>query len=91
MKEIGVFLVGAAGKMGREIVRAIQKEEGIVLRGAADKQEVGKDVGELSGVGHLGVVIEEDLAKAISRLKPDVICDFTQAAALRENLSFFFG
>ena len=25
MKEIGVFLVGAAGKMGREIVRAIQK------------------------------------------------------------------
>ncbi|HXL02136.1 MAG TPA: 4-hydroxy-tetrahydrodipicolinate reductase [Candidatus Atribacteria bacterium] len=89
MKEIGVFLVGAAGKMGREIVRAIQKEEGIVLRGAADKQEVGKDAGELSGVGPLGITIEENLAEAINKVKPDVICDFTQAAALRENLPLF--
>ncbi len=49
MKKIGVFLVGAAGKMGKEIVRAIYKEENIVLRGAADKQEVGRDTGEVSG------------------------------------------
>ncbi len=89
MKEIGVFLVGAAGKMGREIVRAIQKEESIVLRGAADRQEVGKDAGEISGVGPLRVIIEENLAEAINRVKPDVICDFTQASALRENLPVF--
>ena len=89
MKEIGVFLVGAAGKMGKEIVRAIHKEENIVLRGAADKQEVGRDTGEVSGVGPQGIIIEENLAEAINRVKPDVICDFTHASALRENLPLF--
>lgn len=89
MKKIGVFLVGAAGKMGKEIVRAIHKEENIVLRGAADKQEVGRDTGEVSGVGPQGIIIEENLAEAINRVKPDVICDFTHASALRENLPLF--
>ncbi|MEN3183871.1 MAG: 4-hydroxy-tetrahydrodipicolinate reductase [Atribacterota bacterium] len=86
---IRVCLVGAAGKMGREIVRALAQEKDLTLVGACDLQEVGKDVGILAGLAPLGVPVEEDLEKVLEETSPQVVCDFTHADALRKNFPVF--
>lgn len=86
---IRVCLVGAAGKMGREITRALAKEKDFVLVGACDIQEVGKDVGVLAGTAPFGVLIEEGLEEVLGKTSPQVVCDFTHADALRKNFPIF--
>lgn len=86
---IRVCLVGAAGKMGREIARALMQEEDLTLVGACDLREVGKDVGVLAGLAPLGVSVEEKLEEVLERTSPHVVCDFTHADALRKNFPVF--
>jgi len=86
---IRVCVVGAAGKMGREIVRTLAREKDFVLVGACDVQEVGQDAGVLSGVGPLGVLIQDDLERVLGGSAPQVVCDFTHAEALRKNFPVF--
>lgn len=83
---IKVLICGAAGRMGREVVKAISKEEDLSLVGAVDVREVGKDAGELAGVGALGILIEEDLSLALERTSPDIMVDFTTPATVKENI-----
>lgn len=76
-----VIITGASGRMGRMLVRAVNDLEGAELVGATERSEsefLGKDAGELAGVGHLGVAISDDLS---SLSKADVLIDFTAAAA----------
>lgn len=86
---IRVCVVGAAGKMGREVVRAVAQEEDLELVGACDVCEVGKDAGVLAGIAPLGIPIEEDLKGVLERTLPQVVCDFTHAEALRKNFPLF--
>lgn len=86
---IRVCVVGAAGKMGREVVRAVAQEEDLELVGACDVCEVGKDAGVLAGIAPLGIPIEEDLKGVLERTSPQVVCDFTHAEALRKNFPLF--
>jgi hypothetical protein len=44
-KPIPVVVVGAAGKMGREVVRAIANARGMELAGAIDIRCIGADAG----------------------------------------------
>ncbi len=62
---IPVAVCGAAGRMGREVVRAVTEAEGIQLAAAVDHHEIGRDAGEVAGVGSLGVAIEGDLESAL--------------------------
>ncbi|MDX2244195.1 MAG: 4-hydroxy-tetrahydrodipicolinate reductase, partial [Leptolyngbyaceae cyanobacterium bins.302] len=50
---IPVLVNGAAGKMGREVVKAIAGAQDMVLMGAVDRspEHQGKDAGELAGCG----------------------------------------
>ncbi|MDI3280789.1 MAG: 4-hydroxy-tetrahydrodipicolinate reductase, partial [Bacillota bacterium] len=88
---IDVVVVGACGKMGREVVRAVQKEEDLRLAGAVDRNEVGREIGELLGLGPLGVPIrsslEEWLAAAdLARAeRPCVMVDFTRPEGVLER------
>ena len=78
---------GAAGRMGRTLISLIAQNEAATLAGAveaAGHAALGKDAGEVAGVGHLGVPISEDFAAALS---PGVVAlDFTNAAAALEHL-----
>ena len=68
-----VIITGASGRMGRMLVRAVNDLEGAELVGATERSEsefLGKDAGELAGVGHLGVAISDDLS---SLSKADVL------------------
>jgi len=69
---------GAAGRMGRCLIQAVQQTKGLVLSAAIDRTEsslIGADAGELAGIGTLNVAISKDVAQATA--DSDVIIDFT--------------
>ena len=82
---IGLVVVGAAGRMGRTLVRAIHEAEGARLVGAVEREgspQLGLDAGELAGVGALGVAIGDDPLAAFAHA--DGVLDFTAPAATVE-------
>lgn len=73
---LDVAIMGAAGRMGRTLVEACARSSAIRLAAAIERPgapAVGKDAGELAGVGRLGVAIADDL----SGTPFDVLIDFT--------------
>ena len=81
-----VMVCGACGKMGREVLKAVQLDPDLTLVGAVDAQAGGKDVGELIGMGKLGVSVSNQLADAIVETKPQVLVDFTNPEAIMGNI-----
>jgi 4-hydroxy-tetrahydrodipicolinate reductase len=86
METIHVAVCGAAGRMGREVVRAVTETDGMNVVSAIDRHEVGQDAGELAGVGRLGVGVESDLHRALERGKPRVLVDFTLPDSVMMNV-----
>lgn len=73
---------GAAGRMGRALVQLIAEASDLSLAAAiegAKSPHLGKDAGELAGVGTLGVAISEELTLLAAA---DVVIDFSLPAAL---------
>jgi 4-hydroxy-tetrahydrodipicolinate reductase len=69
--------------MGRALLRVIQerREDQIVgALAAPDVPEQGRDVGEVAGIGHVGVAVTADLA--VGLLGADVAIDFSAAPAV---------
>jgi 4-hydroxy-tetrahydrodipicolinate reductase len=79
MKKTRVIVTGACGRMGLECVRAISAEKDMELTGAFDVAGVGKDIGELAGIGTNGVIVSDSLVGVLKSAKPDVAVDFTIA------------
>jgi len=85
---VRVAIIGVAGRMGQAIVRAATEAPDVVVAAAVASPKsaaLGKDAGELAGVGKLGVTITPDLAAALAQ--PDVAIDFSNAAATQANLA----
>ena len=77
MAEMRLVVAGAGGRMGRTLVKAITESKGIMLAGALEQVGspfLGRDAGELAGVGANRVAISSDPA-ALTRA--DAIVDFT--------------
>jgi 4-hydroxy-tetrahydrodipicolinate reductase len=83
---ISVGVAGAAGRMGREVVRAVLGAEGLRLCAAVDKQRVGEDAGSVAGAEAAGTTIESDLEAALTRARPDVLVDFTLPDGVMANV-----
>lgn len=83
---IRVLVSGAAGRMGREVVRAVLAEEGCELVAAVDPAHAGEALGEGS---ELAVVA--DLGAAIEATKPDVMVDFTHPSVVEQNVRIALG
>jgi len=84
---INIAIAGAAGRMGRTLVEASTKFDGVTLTGAFERPGspvLGNDAGEISGVGNLGVKIVSSLAKC----EFDVLIDFTHPLVSMDNLEF---
>lgn len=82
-----LIVCGAAGRMGRTLVSLIVQNPATTLVGAveaANHPALGKDAGEIAGVGQLGVAIGSDFA-AIAR-SDAVALDFTNAEAALGHL-----
>ncbi len=73
---IRVAVCGAAGRMGRAVVRAVLQQPDLRLVAAFGRMSgLGQDVGEVAGVGRVGVLIRP--AEEIARLEADVLVDFS--------------
>jgi 4-hydroxy-tetrahydrodipicolinate reductase len=86
-QSIRAIVVGAAGKMGSRIIATIRETPSIELGQAVerpDHPQMGKDVGEVIGLGSVGVPVESDL----KREKGEVIIDFSSASASMKSARF---
>ncbi len=81
MSEMRLVVLGASGRMGRMLVRAVAEAPGCRLAGALVRpghETVGTDAGVLAGVGTLGVTVVDDVTAALAGA--DGILDFTTPA-----------
>ena len=79
--DMKLVVVGAAGRMGQALIRVIHETEGVMLHAAVAREGsafIGKDAGELAGVGPLGVPVTADPLKAF--LDAEGVLDFTTPA-----------
>lgn len=77
--------MGAAGRMGQELVRAVHTAPGCQVAGGAEvpgSPSIGADVGIVAGVGSLGLPITADALELFTRC--DAVIDFTSPAATVE-------
>ena len=86
MAKIRVGVLGASGKMGREICKTVIQDEHLELVAAFDRNNIGIDAAVLAGCPANGVLISNDLEQLLTEAKPDVMIDFTVADAMRENV-----
>ena len=78
MLRIAIF--GANGRMGRAVARVVAASADAELVGGCTEPghaTVGQDVGELAGLGLLGITVTADPAVALA--DADVAIDFTLA------------
>ncbi len=72
-----IGIIGAAGRMGRNLTKAVV-ESGCKVSGGIERKGsefVGHDIGEVAGIGKLNLKIGDDLEKLV--LASDAIIDFT--------------
>ena len=64
-----IAVMGASGRMGRELLRAIAASPGCSISGGTEQRgnaSVGQDLGELAGLGKLGVAVSDDAAAVVA-------------------------
>src|SRR2546425_11507252 len=84
---IELVVAGAAGRMGTRIVACLVGNPDLRLVGALEAPAhptLGRDAGELSGVGRLGVAVSGDPAAVITRNR--VLVEFSVPEASLEHL-----
>jgi 4-hydroxy-tetrahydrodipicolinate reductase len=82
MSDMRLIVAGAGGRMGRTLVKAIAEAKGVVLAGALEAPGaavIGRDAGELAGLGRNGIAVTADAAALFAAA--DGLLDFTIPAA----------
>ncbi len=82
-----IAVMGAAGRMGKTLIEAVQLVDGASLSAAIDRADsslVGADVGELVAQGKIGVNLAGELSAVLDQF--DVLIDFTHPSVTLKNL-----
>lgn len=82
MAQTRIGVVGCGGRMGRMLVAEIAVADGCIVAGGAEAPgtaAIGRDIGELAGIGALGLTVGSDRAALFAA--SDVVIDFTVPAA----------
>ena len=85
MADMRLVVTGAAGRMGRMLIKTIHETPGAILCGALEHSgslALGEDAGLLAGCGNAGILISADPLAAM--LNADGILDFSTPAATTE-------
>ena len=82
MSDMRLIVAGAGGRMGRTLIHAIAATDGVILTGAveaASSAVIGRDAGELAGLGRNGVAVGTEIEPLLAQA--DGLIDFTVPAA----------
>src|SRR5437588_4128198 len=82
MSDMRLIVAGAGGRMGRTLIRAIAAGKGVALAAAVDAASsavIGRDAGELAGLGKNGVQVASEVESLLA--DADGLLDFTVPAA----------
>jgi len=82
MTDMKIIVVGAAGRMGRTLIRIIAETPSVVLSGAVERSgaiEIGQDAAVLAGLPPSGVHITDDPIPVF--VAADAVLDFTAPQA----------
>lgn len=85
MGDMRIAVMGVAGRMGRELVRAVAATEGCQIAGGVEHPQsvaVGADVGVLAGIGATGSLVSTDPLELMTSI--EAILDFTSPKATVE-------
>lgn len=83
---IRVAVVGACGRMGKEVVKGILSRTDFKIVAAVDVREVGSDIGEIIGSKPLGILVSSDLKMTLKESGAQVAVDFTHPSVVFENV-----
>ncbi len=82
-----IAVMGAAGRMGKILIEAVDQADGAKLTAAVDRPDsslIGADAGELAALGKIGVILAGDLNAVLDQF--DVLIDFTHPSVTLKNL-----
>jgi 4-hydroxy-tetrahydrodipicolinate reductase len=82
---VKVAVVGAAGKMGRESIKAITRQNDMEVVAAIDHQCVDEPVKSLIGNEGPDLSVRSKVGEALDETRPDVLLDFTHASCAPEH------
>ena len=92
MAKTKIGVVGCGGRMGRMLVAEIAATEGCTVAGGSEAPNSGyinQDIGELTGIGRIGIPVGEAVDKLIR--VSDVVLEFTSPAATAEHAALAAG
>jgi len=78
MGDIRIVVAGASGRMGRTLTRIIAETPGCTVSGALEAKshpDLGKDAGELAGIGPIAVPLTDDAPTLLAAA--EAVVDFT--------------
>jgi len=84
-----VAVIGASGRMGKNLIAAINDSQNCVLGAAivrAGNSLIGADAGEMAGIGKLQLIVVDSLLACVDDF--DVLIDFTIPQLTLENAAF---
>ncbi|MCQ4085776.1 4-hydroxy-tetrahydrodipicolinate reductase [Saccharibacillus sp. JS10] len=84
-EKIKVAVAGAAGRMGREVVKMVLEDEALELVAATSRSGAGQDAAEFAGMKPCGVIAVAELEQAFSETQADVLVDFTVPSVVYNN------
>ena len=84
--KIKICLAGAAGHVGRELVKAILDADDLQLVSAVGKTSAGKRLSEITGDARAGIVVHKSVAEALAAMPADVFIDYTKSDAVKANV-----
>lgn len=87
--DMGLVVVGAGGRMGQALIRTIAQIDGVRLAAAIERKGsplIGRDAGELAGIGPIGIVITDDPLLAFTHAEG--VLDFTRPEATIEYAAY---
>lgn len=82
MSQVKIAVMGAGGRMGRELLRTVHATPGCQIAGGTEPEgsvHVGADLGTLAGLEPLGLAVTDDALDLFTRV--DAVIDFTAPAS----------
>lgn len=88
MSKTKVYIAGATGNVGQQIIKGIVTSVDLKLVGGCART-AGRDLGEVAGLPAIGVRTSNMIEPSLREAAPDVVVDFTSPAVVMKNLETY--